>query len=123
MLPKQCQIGGIMLHRNRMSHYFEALNRELKKKNVVGEIGICGGAVMCLVYKSRMSTKDVDAILLKPSTEIRDASKNVAKKYALDENWVNDAAKGFVEGVPPTEEVFSLSHLKIWAPSPDTCLQ
>ena len=42
-----------MLDTQTIKKLFQALNRELKKKDVVGEIGLCGGAVMCLVFKAR----------------------------------------------------------------------
>ena len=35
-------------------------NEKLKAKDIQGELGIIGGAVMCLVFKSRVSTKDMD---------------------------------------------------------------
>ena len=61
----------------------KALNDELALKDVVGEIGMCGGAVMCLVYHARPATKDVDAIF-EPTREIRNASKVVARKFGLN---------------------------------------
>lgn len=100
---------------------FKSLNEELARKNVVGEVGICGGAVMCLVYKARGSTKDVDAIF-EPVKEIRQASKTVAKKFGLDEGWLNDAVKGFFHVDPPKEDVLNLSHLRVWAPSAEYML-
>jgi hypothetical protein len=100
---------------------FKAMNKELAKKNVIGEIGICGGAVMCLVYNARSSTKDVDAIF-HPTKEIRQASRTVAKKFGLEENWLNDAVKGFFHEDPPREEVMNLSHLRIFAPSAEYML-
>ena len=60
-----------MLDIQTMRKLFHALNGELGKKDVVGEIGLCGGAVMCLVFKARAATKDVDAIF-KPTQEIRE---------------------------------------------------
>ncbi|PIR16360.1 MAG: hypothetical protein COV46_08675 [Deltaproteobacteria bacterium CG11_big_fil_rev_8_21_14_0_20_49_13] len=95
---------------------FKSLNAELAKKDVLGEVGICGGAVMCLVYNARASTKDVDAIF-EPTKEIRRASRSVAKKFGLDENWLNDAVKGFFHSNPPKEDILNLSHLRVWAPS------
>lgn len=100
---------------------FKALNEELAKKKVVGEIGICGGAVMCLVYHARRATKDVDAIF-KPAKEIRQASEAVAKKYGLDKCWLSDAAKGFFHVDPPREDVLNLSNLRVWAPSAEYML-
>lgn len=100
---------------------FRALNEELSKMGCVGEIGICGGAVMCLVYQSRKATKDIDGIF-EPTAEIRNAGKRVAKKFGLDENWLNDAAKAYFHIDPPREDVLELSHLRVWAPRADYML-
>ena len=42
--------------------YLSEINDELAAKNVIGEICIYGGAAMCLAFKARPATKDVDAI-------------------------------------------------------------
>lgn len=42
--------------------YLSEINEELAAKNVIGEICIYGGAAMCLAFKARPATKDVDAI-------------------------------------------------------------
>lgn len=110
-----------MLDTKLIKKLFRALNDELTKKDVVGEVGICGGAVMCLVYHARPATKDIDAIF-EPTKEIRMAVKNVARKFGLDEDWLNDAVKGFFHADPPREDVFNMSHLKVWAPSADYML-
>jgi hypothetical protein len=110
-----------MLDIQTMKKLFHALNRELGKMDVVGEIGLCGGAVMCLVFKARAATKDVDAIF-KPTREIREASKKVADEFNLPEDWLNDAAKGFFLTDPPKQDVLSLSHLRIWAPTAEYML-
>ena len=110
-----------MLDTSLIKKLFKELNSELAKKDVVGEIGICGGAVMCLVYHARPATKDVDAIF-EPTKEIRNASKIIAQKFALDEHWLNDAVKGFFHADPPREDVFNMSHLRVWAPSADYML-
>lgn len=94
---------------------FKALNEELKEKGVKGEVGICGGAVMCLVFQARRSTKDIDGIF-EPTKEIREASKRVAKKFGLDEDWLNDAAKAYFHVDPPREVVLEFSNLRVWAP-------
>lgn len=100
---------------------FDALNVELAKKEVIGEIGLCGGAVMCLVFQTREATKDVDAIFA-PAPQIREAAKAVAAAHDVPEDWLNDAAKGFFLSEPPRVPVLALSHLRIWAPSPDYML-
>ena len=110
-----------MLDRAMIRRLFRELNRELKKMGTLGEGGICGGAVMCLVFEARRSTKDVDAVF-RPTREIRQAAKAVAASFDLPENWLNDAAKAYFHADPPREPVLELSNLRVWAPRADYML-
>lgn len=111
----------MMLDVKTINQLFVDLNLELARKNVIGEIGICGGAVMCLVFNARSATKDVDAIF-KPSKEIRSAANKVAKNHLISDDWLNDAVKLFFHVDPPREDVLNLSHLRVWAPKADYML-
>lgn len=106
-----------MLDTKTIRQLFDALNNELEAMGIIGEIGICGGAVMCLVFNARESTKDVDAIF-KPTREIREAGLAVARKLDIAEDWLSDAAKGYFLSPPPVMEVIQHSHLRVWAPQP-----
>jgi hypothetical protein len=110
-----------MLDASLIKKLFCALNEELAKKGILGEIGLCGGAVMCLVFQARKATKDIDAIF-EPTGEIRKASMRVARRFGIKEDWLNDAAKAYFHLDPPKEEVMELSHLRIWAPRADYML-
>ena len=110
-----------MLDRVLIKKLFHSLNEELATRDVHGEIGICGGAVMCLVYQSREATKDIDGIF-KPTKEMKRASRRVAAEFGLDDDWLNDAAKAYFHVDPPREPVLELSHLRVWAPSADYML-
>ena len=110
-----------MLTRERIRELLEALNGELRAREVTGEIGLCGGAVMCLVFKARVSTKDVDAIFA-PTRVLRDAAKKVARRLKVPEDWLNDAAKGYFVSDPPRQTVMDLSNLRVWAPMADYML-
>ncbi len=110
-----------MLDSKTILRLFSALNDELRGMGVRGEIGICGGAVMCLVFNARESTKDVDAIF-QPTREIRDASKAVADRLGMPEDWLNDAAKGYFLSQLPVRDVVELSNLRVWAPQADYML-
>ncbi len=106
-----------MLSRNKIIKLFEKLNGKLSKENIRGEVGIVGGAVMCLVYDARQATKDVDGIFA-PTALIRKLANEISKEEELEEGWLNDGAKGYlVEGFE-RQEVLSLSHLTVWAPEP-----
>ena len=63
-----------VLSGDRIRELFAALDQELATRSVVGEVGLPGGAVMCLVFQARESTKDVDAVFA-PTREIRDAAR------------------------------------------------
>ena len=110
-----------MLDSETILTLFSALNDELRSMGARGEVGICGGAVMCLVFKARESTKDVDAIF-RPTKEIRDASRLVADKLGVPADWLNDAAKGYFLSQPPVHAVVELSNLRVWAPQADYML-
>ena len=110
-----------MLDARTILNLFEDLNEELKSMAVIGEIGICGGAVMCLVFKARDSTKDVDGIFA-PTREIREASQKVGRSAGVPDNWLNDAAKGYFLSEPPRVDVLDLSNLRVWAPTAEYML-
>ena len=66
---------------------------------------------MCLVFKTRCSTKDVDGIFA-PATEMRKAIAHVGRKQHIEEDWLNDAVKGFFTNELPKQEVINHSHLR-----------
>ena len=100
---------------------FESLNEELRIQDVIGEIGLCGGAVMCLVFNARVSTKNVDAIF-EPTREIRTTAAIVAEKYGVGNDWLSDAAKGFFLANTPRQDVLQFSNLRVWAPTAEYML-
>ena len=110
-----------MLSADRIRALFAALDQELAKRSVVGEVGIFGGAVMCLVFQARESTKDVDAVFA-PTREIRDAARVVATAFGVPDDWLNDAAKGFIVSSPPRIQVLDLPNLRVWAPTAEYLL-
>lgn len=110
-----------MLTSEKIRELFDALNEELRTRSVTGEVGLCGGAVMCLVFKARASTKDVDAIFA-PARALREAAKRVARRLHVPEDWLNDAAKGYFLSDPPRQSVIELSNLRVWAPTADYML-
>ncbi|MEA1899144.1 MAG: hypothetical protein U9N47_00035 [Thermodesulfobacteriota bacterium] len=100
--------------------YLHALNAKLQRRNVKGEICLYGGAVMCLVYDARPSTKDVDAIF-QPSKIIREVAKEIANEYKLVNDWLNDGVKGFLVEHP--RKVFlNLSNLVVMVADPEYML-
>ncbi len=103
-----------------ITKYLTELNDELCSAKIKGEITIYGGAVMCLVYDARPSTKDVDAIF-KPVSEIRILIQLIAERNGLPSDWLNDGLKGFLVS-HPQRILLDLSCLKVFVPEPDYML-
>ena len=106
-----------MLTKDRIIRLMELLNEALQKRGEIGEIGLVGGALMCLVYNTRAATKDVEAIF-EPAVTLRAIAAQIAASESLPPDWLNDAAKGFILPGFAQQEVLSLSNLRVWAPEP-----
>ncbi|HBC86465.1 MAG TPA: hypothetical protein DCZ94_05880 [Lentisphaeria bacterium] len=109
------------MNREEIEKYLLLLNEKLKARNITGEIGIVGGAVMCLLFKARVSTKDIDGIF-SPTKEIREAIKEISEDNGLPEDWLNDGVKGFIQRDPPKELFREYSNLKVWVPTAEYML-
>jgi len=110
-----------MLTAARIQSLLESLNAELKRQSVRGELFLAGGAVMCLVFKAREATKDVDALLV-PAAAIREAAEKVGQREGLASGWLNDAVKGFFSQTGRFEIYAEMSNLRIFAPHPEYLL-
>jgi Nucleotidyltransferase of unknown function (DUF6036) len=105
---------------DEIEQYLCEINEELTLQNVSGEICLYGGAVMCLVYKARPATKDIDAIF-EPVRFIRSAIRKITERHNLPLDWLNFAVKMFVVE-HEKELLFDLSNLKIFVPAPEYLL-
>lgn len=106
-----------MLTKEKIKKLFERLNEKLAERGEFGEIGIVGGTVMCLVQDARKSTRDVGAIF-KPAALIRKIAKEISEEFKEDPDWLNDGAKGYIQGEFQRIDVLNESHLRVWMPDP-----
>jgi hypothetical protein len=77
--------------KDQIQKYLQSLNDELSNLEVKGEVCLYGGAVMCLAYDARPSTKDV---LMKIQTA--DEVLSILEKYYPREQ-VKPATKYFID--------------------------
>ena len=77
---------------------------ELSAVGVRGEMFIVGGAAMALVYNTRRSTRDIDAVF-EPKAVIYETAERMATARGLEPGWLNDAVKGFLPAHDPASTV------------------
>jgi len=74
---------------------------------------------MIMEYETRLSTRDVDAVIISPREvqNVRDLIKQVANEHDVPEDWLNDAAKGYLVGTSQGMTIFSASGIIVKRPA------
>lgn len=109
------------LAKSDIRRLFELLNEELRRADTVGEVFLVGGAVMCMAYEARPSTRDVDAVF-RPAAKVREAAARAAAKAGTDARWLNDGVKGFMSAQGEYAPFLELDHLRVMAAQPEYLL-
>jgi hypothetical protein len=108
----------VLLDREGLHRALVALDEDLGRIGVRGEVFVVGGAAMALAYDARRATVDVDAVFV-PAAEVRAAAARVADQMGLEPDWLNDGAKAFMPGTDPDSiGVYEGEHLSVAAASP-----
>ena len=101
------------LSRAKIESLLRELNSSLVGRSISGEIYLLGGAVMCLAFKARKATQDLNAIF-EPKETIMEAAHQIAVANKLPPDWLNDAVKGFLSSSATFEPYLDLSNLKVF---------
>ncbi len=83
------------LSRAKLTQALRRLGELAHEQGVTLELSLYGGAVFTLVYGSRETTKDVDAVVRQSELAQKLAVK-VALELGLPEDWLNDHVKQFL---------------------------
>ena len=83
------------LNQTRLTLALRRLGELAVAEGVELELSLYDGAVFTLVYGSRDSTKDVDA-LIRPSDVGHRLSRQVAREQGLPEDWINSDVARFL---------------------------
>lgn len=93
----------VPLGRTEIQALLEDLDRELERRGATADLFLVGGAAIAVAYDIRRATRDLDAVF-EPTAAVREAARSVAAARGLDDDWLNDAVKGFVPGPDPAAE-------------------
>lgn len=113
-----------MLSREKILELIGRLNAELAAKNIKGELYLVGGAVMCTVFNTRPSTKDIDGIFA-PKNDVYAAVKSIAEETGESPDWLNDSVKGFLSMQNHDKQYdpfIEMSNLRVFAGKPEYIL-
>lgn len=109
------------LTKARIEQLFRALDDELRHVDVVGELYVVGGAVLCLALNARPATRDVDAAF-QPAKAVREAAQRVGEQLGVPEGWLNDAAKGYLSAKGEYTPFMELPNLRVMMAQPEYLL-
>lgn len=83
------------LDKERITTALRRLGELAAKRKSSLEVSLYGGAVFTMIFGSRGSTKDVDAIV-HPSNLAKKLILQVAREQDLPDDWINDDARFFL---------------------------
>jgi predicted nucleotidyltransferase len=97
----------------------QRLGELAQEKGVTVQLTLMGGAVMVLAYEARLSTHDVDVLIRSPREAriVRELAKRVSAERDWHDDWLNDAAKGYLVGVSEGEILYSAPGIEARAPA------
>jgi predicted nucleotidyltransferase len=101
------------MSRDEMSTYLAEINDRLANADKNGEIVMVGGAVVSLVHGERESTKDFD-VAFQPKELMRDIIEEIAAKYELENDWMNNAAEAYMTPEMNYETFYEYSNLTVY---------
>ena len=90
-----------LLTRQEIISALERLGQLAAAEDYTLHLMVVGGAAMVLGYNARQSTHDIDALFLPPPKAhvVRAWVTVIAREYDWPDDWLNDAAKGYLTGV------------------------
>ena len=113
-----------ILSKEEIIRALERLGQLAQAQGYEIELIMVGGAAMVLAYGARQSTHDVDVVILKPreARMTRELAKNVARELDWNEDWLNDAAKGYMVGMSKGQVLLSTQGIEVRAPAVEQLL-
>jgi len=108
-----------LLSRAEIEAAFQRLGELAQAEGETVEFVVLGGTAMVLAFDARPSTKDVDIAPLPSSNsaKLRSLASRVAAERNWANDWLNDAAKGFLHGQLSLTVVYNQPGIRVYRPS------
>jgi hypothetical protein len=108
-----------LLNRGELIEAIERLGQMAIADDESIDLLIVGGAVMVLEFSARLSTRDMDGIVTNriDRAKVRTYVRAIAREKGWQDNWLNDAAKGFVTGTPETVILITAPGIQVSRPA------
>ena len=94
------------------------LATELSPRTGHAELVVVGGGALILLYDAREGTHDLDVLIVSKKTEVLRAAKRTAEALALPDDWLNEAAKGYIHHVSRGRVLYRTRTLLVRAVDP-----
>lgn len=109
----------MLLTKQQIKELLQRLGELAEQQGYQIELLLMGGAYMVLAYNARPSTHDIDALILSPqeTSAVRELVKQVAKEHGISEDWLNDAAKGYLFGRSQGSVILSAPGILVRTPA------
>lgn len=108
-----------ILSREELLSALKRLGELADERGEVVRLVIVGGAAMVLALNARQTTRDVDAVFVNPpdAHRVRELVRRVAGERNWPEDWLNDAAKGYLVGVSEGQTLLTAPGVEVRIPS------
>jgi len=112
------------LNRDDIIAALERLGQLALEETLTIELIAMGGAVMVLAYNARLSTRDVDVMIVAPrdAQRVRQLAARVAVERHWPEDWLNEGAKGYLVGISEGFLLLSSPGIVVRSPSVEQLL-
>lgn len=78
------------LNKALIEQAFEELGERLRRRRLVGEIAVYGGAAMVLHFQIDRVTHDVDAVIEREHGPVQQAVREIGRLHGWGESWLNE---------------------------------
>lgn len=114
----------IDLTREDILQGLDRINELAKQSGIIVDMAIYGGAALSIAFDITRITRDVDVVVKGDTKFLRWAVTEVAKEMSWEEDWLNDAVKGFTSGseeLVPVEQYREATGggLRVFVPTPE----